>query len=88
MLKAIFVKKKNSTPVFSHDLLRIVDKIGDIKLSNEQKDILDTISTFNIAARYDDYKRIFYYRCTKEYSSLWIKNVKEIRKWLKENYLK
>jgi HEPN domain-containing protein len=88
LLKSIFVKKKNSTPVFSHDLLRIVDKIGDLKLTNEKKDIIDTISTFNIAARYDDYKRNFYNKCTKKYSSEWIKNIKEIRKWLKENYLK
>jgi HEPN domain-containing protein len=88
LLKSIYVKKKSSTPFFSHDLLRIVDKIGGVKLTNEQKDILDTISSFNIAARYDDYKRIFYKKCTKEYTIEWIKKIKEIRKWLKENYLK
>jgi HEPN domain-containing protein len=87
LLKAIFVIKKNKTPVFAHDLVRIADIIG-LELTDEKKDLLDTISSFNITARYDDYKRSFYKKCTKEYASLWIKNIKEIRKWLREKYLK
>jgi len=87
LLKAIFVKKYNKPPVFSHDLVRIAEKINMI-LDEEKKGLLDTITTFNISARYDDYKRVFYKKCTKQFSLKWINNIKEIRKWLKENYLK
>lgn len=87
LLKAIFAKKFNKTPVFSHDLVRIAEKT-EIGLNEEKKDLLDTITTFNISARYDDYKRDFYKKCTKDFTTKWIKNIKIIRKWLKENYLK
>lgn len=87
LLKAIYVKKFNKTPIFTHDLLRITEKI-DIDLSEQQKDYFDTISSFNISARYEDYKRVFYKKCTKEYTTNWINIIKELRIWLKENYLK
>ena len=32
----------------------------------------------------NDYKNSFYKKCTSEYTSEQIKNIKEIRKWLKE----
>jgi len=37
---------------FDHDLVRLAEK-ADIELEEDQKDILDTISTFNLRARYD-----------------------------------
>lgn len=88
LLKAIYINFENKTPLFTHDLVRIAEKINKIKLSDEQKNLLDTISGFNIAARYDDYKRNFYKKCTKKYTTEWIKNIKDIRKWLRENYIK
>jgi len=36
LLKAIYVKKLKQTPVFTHDLLRIAEKIG-IELTEKQK---------------------------------------------------
>jgi len=51
-------------------------------------DILDTISTFNINARYDDYKLAFYKKCDLEYTKKWIKNIKIIRLWIKNTLLK
>lgn len=87
LLKAVFVKKLDKDPIFSHDLLRIAEKIG-IELTEDQKDNLDTITTFNISARYEDYKRDFFKKCSKEYTTKWITIIKELRKWLKENYLK
>lgn len=40
--------------------------------------------SFNISARYEDYKNEFYERCTKEYTSEQINNIEEVRSWLKE----
>lgn len=45
---------------------------------------LQIIDTFNISARYDDYKRSFAEKCTDEYTAEQIKNIEEVRTWLKE----
>jgi len=39
---------------YIHDLLRIAEK-AKLELSEEQKNFLDTLTSFNIKARYDYY---------------------------------
>ena len=51
-----------------HDLLRLSERAG-LNPSDEQKDFMDLITSFNIAARYPDYKQSFYKKCTPEYTS-------------------
>ena len=46
--------------------------------------VLIVINTFNISARYDDYKKTFEEKCTNEYTTLQFKNIEEVQKWLKE----
>ncbi len=41
LLKAWYVKQKENTPPFIHDLVRLSEK-GNLHLDDEQKDILDT----------------------------------------------
>ena len=41
----------------------------DLELTERQEDLLDLITKFNMSARYDDYKREFYTKCTDEYTS-------------------
>ena len=82
LLKAFYVKNIDNNPIFTHDLLRIAKK-GEIELDENQKDFLDTLSTFNIRTRYDDYKFEFYKKCTPEYTHLWIDKIKDFRKWIK-----
>ena len=82
LLKAFYVKNVDNNPIFTHDLLRITTKC-DIELDEEQKDFLDTLSTFNIRTRYDDYKFEFYKRCTQKYTNEWIDKIKDFRKWIK-----
>ena len=83
LLKALYVKVKEEHAVFSHDLLRIAEK-AEIDLTEDQKDILDTLTTFNINARYDDFKTDFYKKCTPAFTEEWIKKIKQTRKWIKE----
>lgn len=87
LIKSVYVKKNHNHPPFLHDLLKLAKK-SNMPLSNEQMDILDTITTFNINARYDDYKLAFYNKCTKEYASIWIENINEVRLWIKDTQLK
>lgn len=86
LLKALYVQKYFDSPPFIHDLFRLAEKCN-LELNEDQKDILDAITTFNIRARYDDYKMEFYYKCTKEFAEKWIDQIKEFRKWLKKNHL-
>jgi HEPN domain-containing protein len=83
LLKAIFVKNNGINAILPkiHDLLVIADKAG-LKTGESQKDLLDIITTFNISARYPDYKKEFYRKCTEEFTKLRIDEIKEVRLWL------
>lgn len=83
LLKAYCVHQKEIPPPFIHDLVRLSEKAG-LPLSEEQKDILDAISTFNLRVRYDDYKLSFHRKCTRNFTKKWIQQIKELREWLKE----
>jgi len=81
LLKALYVKKLHKHPVFLHDLLRLAKKI-DINLPDGYDEWLDEITTFNLNARYDDYKQSFHKLCTIEFSNEWIGKIETLRKWL------
>lgn len=81
LLKAYFVKTKSDYPPFIHNLLRLAEK-SDLKLSDEQKEKLITITAFNINARYDDYKMSFKQRCTPDFTAEWVDNLKVLRLWI------
>jgi HEPN domain-containing protein len=87
LLKACFVKNHAQHPPLIHDLLKLALK-SNLPLSEEQKLVLDTATTFNINARYDDYKLAFYKKCTKEYTRQWIEKITDLRQWIKEEHLK
>ena len=87
LLKAWYVQHIDNIPPFIHDLVRLAEK-GTLPLDENQKDLLDTISAFNIQARYDDYKMEFYKKCSKAFAEEWIGIIKEFRQWLKEKLLK
>jgi len=83
LLKAWYTKINSKPAPLIHDLVRLAEK-GNLTLEDKQKDILDTISTFNIRGRYDDYKREFYKKCSDAYTKEWIYNIKEFREWIKK----
>lgn len=85
LIKAIYAKKNKSAPYApkSHDLLYLAEKT-EIELTERQEDLLDIITKFNMNARYDDYKKEFYKKCTNEYTEEQIKNIEEVREWLKD----
>lgn len=81
LLKALYVKKLHKHPIFLHDLLRLAKKL-DINLPDGYDEWLDEITTFNLNARYDDYKQSFHKLCTIEFSNEWIDKIETLRKWL------
>lgn len=80
--KAIFVKNREDYPPLIHDLRRILEKAG-VEIDDNKKIILDTVTRFNIKARYDDYKQNFYNLCTDSFTKEWIDKIKETRLWIK-----
>jgi len=82
LFKAYFSKIHSDYPPMLHDLRRIGEKAG-ITFDDNQLIIIETISQFNIRARYDDYKQNFYNLCTPDYTAVWIENIKKIRLWIK-----
>jgi HEPN domain-containing protein len=81
-LKALYVKRLQKHAIFSHDLLRLSKKI-DLELSEDFEEWFDEITTFNLNARYDNYKQDFYQLCTKEFADTWLDRIKTIRLWLR-----
>ena len=84
LVKALYAKHNSENPYAPqiHDLLKIIRKC-DVNIDDTKLDKLSVINTFNIGARYDDYKKEFYNKCTKEYTDEQIKNIEELRTWLK-----
>jgi HEPN domain-containing protein len=81
ILKATYIKNADENPPKTHDLLRLAEK-AKLELNEEKEDLLDLITTFNINARYPDYKRSFRERCTREFTEDSINRIKELKIWL------
>jgi len=81
LLKAYHVKNVDISVPPIHDLTKIAEK-ANLPLSERQKDFLDEVTTFNIKARYPDYKNRFYRKATKEFAGIYITKIKEFRQWL------
>ncbi|GAB2484591.1 HEPN domain-containing protein [Algoriphagus taiwanensis] len=85
LLKAHFVKDNKKHALFTHDLLRLADRCN-FQIDETHKDWLDQVSTFNLNARYDSYKREFYKLCTEEFSFLWKERIEILRLWLIQKF--
>ena len=55
-----------------------------LELTEENMDSLQYITLFNIEARYEDYQREFYKKCTRDFAEQNIQKIKRIRTWLQE----
>jgi HEPN domain-containing protein len=82
LLKALYVKNFNKHAPFTHNLYRLAELI-QIDLTDEYADWLDEVTSFNLNARYDDYKKEFYSLCTQDYTKSWIEIIKKLRTWIK-----
>lgn len=85
LLKGLYAKNNPDDPIAPkiHNLILLSQK-ANLEVPTEIREKIQTINTFNISARYDDYKRTFDEKCTDDYTSEQVKNVEEVRKWLKE----
>ena len=87
LLKAVYVKNIDTNVPYIHNLTKVAEE-AKLELTEEQKDFLDEVTTFNIKARYPDYKGRFYKKATKKFTEHYIKEIKEFRKCLIKNIKK
>ena len=83
LLKALYVRRLREHAPFTHTLFRLGEMIG-LTMTDEVSDWLDEITSFNLNARYDDYKKEYYKLCTPQYTKDWIDKITTIRLWIKE----
>ena len=81
ILKAIFTDKKDKTPPFSHNLVYLSEK-ADLELNDENLELLEEVSDFNLEARYPDDKFSFYKKATSEFTENKLRQIEELKKWL------
>lgn len=83
-LKGLIIKKGKIPPPI-HDLFKLA-KMAKVDLPPQYEESLKEITTYNIEARYDDYKLSFYKKATIAYTEKWIKICEEIFLWLKKQF--
>ena len=84
-MKGLYAKNNPENPIAPkiHNLILLSQK-ANLEVPKEIREKIQVINTFNISARYDDYKRSFANKCTNEYTAEQVKNIEEVQKWLKE----
>lgn len=83
LLKAYYVKEIDTIAPRIHDLYKLAVRCN-LEMSEEQMDSLQYVTLFNIEARYEEYKRDFYKKCTRAFTELNIKTIEGVRIWLLE----
>ena len=85
LLKARFVKIKDETPPYIHNLRLLAEKTGIYDMmSDEQKDFLKELNPLHIEARYQDYKDAIEKKLTDEVAQEILTKTKELTAWIKE----
>ena len=75
---------KNDPP-YTHNHMRLADGCGLYELmTEEQRNFLDTITSYNIEARYPEDKQALYQRLTKQFCRQMIDETKQLQQWIKD----
>jgi HEPN domain-containing protein len=84
ILKAYYVKIKNDTPPFTHNLSYLVKQIDENSwLSDEYNDLIDILDPLNIESRYPSYKEEILKSLTLEKCNVLIKETSGLQTWIK-----
>jgi HEPN domain-containing protein len=83
LIKAYYVKKHERHAPFTHNLYRLAE-LSELEMTEEHANWLDEVTTFNINARYEDYKKEFRKRCTASFTKEWIDKINTLQQWIKQ----
>ena len=87
LLKALYVKEHQKIAPRIHDLVKLA-KATSPSFSDEQLLFLSEVSDFNMEGRYPDEKNHFAVRCNREFATDYLRQIKEMRLWLKKQIAK
>jgi len=71
ILKGLHQYLKHQPSLHIHDLYKLAVAAG-LEISEEEREELDEMSTFNVAARYDIFKQRLYHKATEEFTEKWM----------------
>ena len=84
-LKAYWCATQEDEPPYIHNHKRLADGCGLYsRISMEQKDFLNTVTTYNIEARYPESKDALARKLDKDACRFIIDNIKTLQTWIKE----
>ena len=84
-LKAYWCGTQTSDPPFTHSHMRLAEGCGLYELMNDdQRDFLDTITNYNIEARYPEDKDALYRALTRPFCRQLIDETKQLLQWIRE----
>lgn len=87
LIKGLVVAATHTTPPKIHDLLTLAER-AKLVLDEDQKTKFGIFNSFNLEARYPDYKLSFYKRCTKEFAAEQFAQIEAAYAWLSTLYPK
>ena len=85
ILKGYHVKEVGKEVPYTHSL-RYLAQQASLELGDEQKELLRTVTRFNIEARYPIEKSDFYKLCTKEYTEDYLEKIKGFYQWMRKKF--
>ena len=83
LLKSLIVKITKKHAPYSHNLVDLAKRTS-IEFSEENKSLLADLTEFNLEARYPEWQKKFYLKCTKKYTEEYFIKTKKLQKWLKK----
>lgn len=81
LLKAVALNNGLEHVPKIHNLNKLAKAAG-LEVGEELADLLDSVTAFNIEARYPDYKKEFYNKADFKFTDFYIYKIKELRLWL------
>ena len=81
ILKALVVRRTSRHAPFVHKLARLAADTG-IAFDENQKDLLDEVTAFNVEARYNDFKFTLQKKATRRYVEGYLKRCAWMHRWL------
>ena len=84
-LKAYWCATQPNDPPYTHNHMRLADGCGLYELmTEEQRNFLDTITSYNIEAHYPEDKQALYQRLTRQFCRQMIDETKQLQQWIKD----
>lgn len=81
--KALVVKHNRTHAPFSHSISYLAERSG-IKFPKKILIKLREFMEFHFEGRYPDANKAFYEKCTRAYTDVKLKEIKEVFKWIKD----